>query len=210
MKEALPYLLVAGIASGCDRIEEVECSDVDEAFYAAQVEDLNAEDFQSILRDRFAAAGLDGLLSPEDLAAEGDILDLRCATSIQSATHKGEAIMATDVAKNIIWVDVDSPAYLPHQETFALSMGAHDVLAYTNRYNSINAVIHMTGHEFAHDVLPDSDHSDETRAFIEAIPPDNGMGQCEGWTFVSQETDDLVFDVMAEVACAYDSYVPGY
>lgn len=210
MKESLPYLLVAGLAIGCDKIEEVDCSDVDRAFYAAQVDDLNDGDFQSILRERFGAAGLDELLTPEELAAEGDILDLRCATSIQSATHKGEAIMATDVAKDIIWVDVDSPAYLPHQETFALSMGDYDVLAYTNRYNSINAVIHMTGHEFAHDIIPDSDHSDETRAFIEAIPPDTGMNQCEGWTFVSHETDDVVFDVTAEVACAYDSYVPGY
>lgn len=210
MKEALPYLFVAGFASGCDKIEEVECSDVDEAFYAAQVDDLNAEDFQSILRDRFAAAGLDALLSPEDLAAEGDILDLRCATFIWNATHENEAIMATDVAKDIIWVDVDSPAYLPHQETFALSMGNYDTLAYTNRYNAIDGVLYMTGHEFAHNVIPDSDHSDETLGFIEAIPPDNGMDQCEGWTFVSQETDDLVFDVTAEVACAYDSYVPGY
>ena len=37
MKETLPYLLVAGLAIGCDKIEEVDCSDVDRAFYAAQV-----------------------------------------------------------------------------------------------------------------------------------------------------------------------------
>lgn len=116
--------------------------------------------------------------------------------------------MATDVAKNIIWVDVDSPAYLPHQETFASTMDDYDALAYTNRYNSIGAVIHMTGHEFAHDIIPDSDHSDETVDFITGIPPDNDMTQCEGWTFVSQETDDVVFDVTAEVTCAYDSYEP--
>lgn len=210
MKEYIPYLLVAGLASGCDKIEEVDCSDVDKAFYSAQVDDLNEAGFQSILRERFLAADLAALLSPEDLAAEGDVLDLRCATSIQSATHEEKAIMATDVAKDIIWVDVDSPAYLPHQETFALSMGDYDVLAYTNRYNSIDAVIYMTAHEFAHDLFSGSDHSDETRDFINDIPEDNGMTPCDGWTFVSEETEDVVFDVTAEVACAYDSYVPSY
>lgn len=204
------YLLIAGLAAGCDRIEEVDCSEVDEAFYAAQVEDFKDEDFQALLRDRFAASELDGLLSPQDLADVGDLLDLRCATSIRRAGEESEAIMATDVEKEILWVDIDNPAYLPHQETFALSMGDHDTLAYTNRYNSINAVIHMTGHEFAHNVFPGSDHSDETSALISGVPPDNEMTQCEGWTFVSQETDDLVYDVQAEVACAYDSYVPWY
>jgi len=210
MKESLACLLVAGLESGCDKIEEVECSEVDKAFYAAQVDDLNDPDFQSILRARFAAAGLSELLSPEDLAEEGDILDLRCATSIWNAKHETFAVMATDVAKNILWVDIDSPEYLSGQEPFALSMGEHDVLAYTNRYYGIDAVIYATAHEFTHDLFPDSDHSEETLDFIAAIPKDTEMGPCEGWTYVSQETDDVAYDVTAEVACAYDSYVPGF
>lgn len=65
------FLLIAGLAAGCDKIEEVECSEVDKAFFAAQVEVLRTSDFQSIVRERFAAAGLDSLLSPEDLAYFG-------------------------------------------------------------------------------------------------------------------------------------------
>lgn len=209
MKNTIPFVLAAGIASGCDKIEEVDCSEVDETLYAAQIDDFNNPDFQSLLRERFQAVGLDALLSPQDLAETGDILDLRCASSIKIARLNGsEAVMATDTRKNTLWVDVSSDMYLPHQETFALSLEADDVDAELNRYYGIGGVIHMTAHEFAHDLNPDSDHSEETRQFFDAIPRDNEMTQCEGWTYVAEGTDDFAFDVQAEVACAYDSYEP--
>jgi hypothetical protein len=195
------YLLIAGLASACDKAEEVPCSDLDEVFYDAQINDMHDVDFQMRLNDRLVQANLDDELQAEDLADVGNDLELACASSI---TVGGQpALAATNTKKGVIYVDIDEPGYTENRSDFSEYLNDGDPYAYLD---GVGDQLPSTAHEFVHNLFPDVHHSDETQALIASIPSDDDMSPCEGWTYVANETDDLIYDVHAHLACAYEDF----
>lgn len=204
MNKVSPYILIAGLSTACDRVEEVECSDLDKSFYAAQIEDLHDVNFQTELNRGLIQVNLENEIVAEDLADIGNELELGCATSI--VTRPGDlALAATDTGKEIVYVDIDSSDYLNNSENYSEYLNENNPYAYLD---GVGYQILVTAHEFTHNLLPDEHHSTETQDFIASISPDNDMTYCEGWTLVAEETYDLVYDIHAQVACAYYAFRP--
>lgn len=200
-------VLLGSLAACGYKVEEVDCTVQDLDFYNAQVDDLRNETFQMFLNPLLVSVGLGNEITAQDLADAGAEVQLGCATSIKD---NGEVPLAgMDVKKELLWIDVDHAGYANSLEQFVFySENSDSVDGYYAYTDGVGEQIYVTGHELAHFVFGGGTHSDETLDFIASIPADNTMTSCEGWTFVSDGTEDKVYDVQAEIACAYDAFAP--